>query len=245
MAHQSEIDRAQERAEELRRGLREDVAAEVRGNFRRRAWRDRLLRCGGCCLGYVAVFLVVIGGFAVVIARTGLVAIPFVSAHVRHATAPARLVTAAPSANSAVVIRDAFRRAAGRSSVEVPVSESILTALVRSAVRGHAPDRLADTVQIAVMSGNVQAFGMLDGIGATTTVRADGALAVRDGAMRVELRSVELGAVRIPRFLLRMIADRLTWPVPALPGPVGRTSFTVSGVALEEGRAVVTLRAAP
>ncbi len=249
--HQSKVEQAQEKVEELREELRTQVQEEVRSNLRRRTWRNALLRVFGCCGIYLATLLAVPVFLAYLVARTGIVEVPFLGARVAHERGASRTVAATP-----VDVGQLFAsklRAAFPTSRTVPeqvtitLTESELTGLLRSALA--ADQRVStvtrDTAQVAVAADGVEIFARITGYGGReTTVLLRGIPTIQDGKLVVEFRNVAIGNLGVPRLVANAIARSFLPQLPSLRfgGDGALPSFAVDRITLADGAIHVTVK---
>lgn len=250
--HQTPIAEAEAKTEELRERLRGEVTAEVRASQRRRGWRRLLFRCGGCCGVYLLALIVIPMIAAALVARTGLVTVPVLSERIAHDRAPMRVVAPARVQDIGAFL-DAKVRTAARQSGDASgrltftVTESELTGIIRGA--------LAESRDVAVVTrANAQAAVDSDGIelstrvhgvgGAETTIRVVGAPVVTDGRVTVDVREVTVGALGIPRVIVRPLARRIAVRIAdALGREASALPFTVERVDLATRTLAITVRA--
>ncbi|MDP3771257.1 MAG: hypothetical protein Q8R16_03080 [bacterium] len=241
--HQSKIEQAQEKVEDLRRELRTQVEEEVRSSIRKRTWRQFLLRGIGCCGVYLVLLLSIPTLLLYLVARTGLVEIPWLSARVTHERAPERIVAAASAGNVEQLLAAKLRVVAvpGGSSTPQPLtfSEEELTTLLRVIfVESRSSfSAQAATMQVTIDRGAIELAGRIPGLGGTiTTVRVRGVPSIRDGKLAVDVSDVVVGNLGIPRFLAQTIARSLIDQVPPARIAVGggMPSIVIDRIALQD-----------
>ena len=244
--HSTPIERAAESAETLRERLRGEVTTELRASERRRGWRRRILRCGGCCGGYLLALLAIPVIALAIVARTGLVTVPVISTRITHDRAPVRIVTP-PAPQSMATLVDAKVRAgmqrAGRAPdrLTLTFTEREITGALRHALgeSSEFPATVREYAQIAVDPTRIELSTRMDGIGdAETTVRIVGAPVLADGRWTVDVEEVTIGALRIPRLIVRPLVRRMMdriFVAEAVP-------FILERVDLAVGAIVITVR---
>lgn len=241
--HQSKIEQAQEKVEDLRRELRTQVEEEVRSSIRQRTWRQFLLRGIGCCGMYLVLLLSIPTLLAYLVARSGLVEVPWLSDRVVHERAPERVVAAASVGSIEQLLAPKLRAlaASGGASAfpSLTFSEEELTALLRLALAGGGSSFSAQaaTAQVAIDRGAVELSGRIAGLGGrATTIRIRGVPSIRDGKLDVELSDVVVGNLGIPRFLAQTIARSLIDQVPParISGGGGVPSVSMERILLQE-----------
>lgn len=251
--HQSSVEQAQERVKDLRSKLREEVTAEVQANLKRRVWRGRFLRCGGCCGLYAITLLVIPAIVLVLIAKTGIIEIPVVSARIAHTSAPTRVVEPAGRGDAMQVFtakaQDVVRRGAGASEARVVFTEGELSHLVREAFRGQGGvwADIGAHAQVVVLPGALELFARTPGVGgAMTTVRITATPTIVDQRLVAEVREARVGAMRIPRMIINRSIGALIARVPPLTiaGGGAMPAMVVAGIELVEGRATLIVRRA-
>ncbi|MBI4450317.1 hypothetical protein HY634_04615 [Candidatus Uhrbacteria bacterium] len=241
--HQSKIEQAQEKVEQLRQDLRTQVEEEVRSSIRKRTWRQFLLRGIGCCGIYLVLLLSIPTLLLYLVARTGLVDIPWLSARVAHERAPERMVAAAAAGNVEQLLAAKLRAVVvpgGSSIPPLTFSEEELTSLLRMVLterNASSFGQQAATAQVAIDRGAVELSGRIPGLGgAVTTVRVRGVPFIRDGRLAVEVSDVVVGNLGIPRFLAQTIARSLIDQVPpariALDG--GMPAIVIDRITLQD-----------
>ncbi|MDO8621961.1 MAG: hypothetical protein Q7R80_01910 [bacterium] len=240
--HQSKIEQAQEKVEQLRQDLRTQVEEEVRSSIRKRTWRQFLLRGIGCCGIYLVLLLSIPTLLLYLVARTGLVDIPWLSERVAHERAPERMVAAAAAGNVEQLLAAKLRAVTvpgGSSMPPLTFSEAELTALLRMVLTESRSSfsAQATTAQVAIDRGAVELSGRIPGLGgAVTTVRVRGVPSIRDGRLAVEVSDVVVGNLGIPRFLAQTIARSLIDQVPpariALGG--GMPAIVIDRITLQD-----------
>lgn len=244
MAHQTSIERAKQRVEQLREELKGEVQAEVHGDLRRVRVRRWAMRACGCCSVYAVAALAVPLVLSYLVARTGLVSIPFIGDRIRHERAPTRLVPVArvdPMRLAANVARPSVR--AGALRPRLIITEAELTGLLQAAIADVVPLPLRSSAQVAVLGDVIEVYGRVPGIGsAVTTIRMRGIPSVRDGAFAIDLRELAIGNLGIPRPLARLAIRALLNRLPPLRIPVGPTALApVIAVELRGGMATITM----
>jgi hypothetical protein len=257
--HQSKIEQAQEKMEELRQELRSEVEEEVRSNLRRRTWRSALLRVFGCCGIYLATLLAVPVFLAYLVARTGLIEVPFFSSRVAHERSASRTVMAS-AVNAEQLLSEKLRsllpvRGEVPDQLTITLTESELTALLRSFLKGDARASAItrDTAQVAITADGIELFARVAGSGGReSTVLLRGVPSIQsaptgasgEGKLATEFREVAIGNLGIPRFLANTIAQSFLSQLPVLKlggeGPI--PSLALERITLGEGAVQVTLK---
>lgn len=251
--HQSSVEQAQERVEDLRGKLREEVTAEVQSNLKRRVWRGRFLRCGGCCGLYAITLLVVPAIVIIFIAKTGIVDVPIVSARIGHTSAPTRIVE--PTGRGDVEqllsakVQEAIRRGKAAGEVRIDLTEGELTQFIRVALRGQGGiwSAIGEQAQIVVSPEALELFGRAPGVGnAMTTIRITATPTIVNQRLAMEVHEVRVGALRIPRMIVSRSVNALIARVPALTisGEGAMPAITVVGIERATGRATLVVRLA-
>lgn len=224
---------------------------EVRSNLRRRTWRNALLRVFGCCGIYLVTLLMVPILFAYLVARTGIVEVPFLGGRVAHERLPSRTVVAA-SVDVGQLFTAKLRAVlpsggAIPEQVTITLTESELTGLLRSALvadaRASAVTR--DTAQVAVAADGVEIFARVAGYGnRETTVLLRGVPSLQEGKLAAEFRAVAVGNLGVPRPIANAIARSFLPQLPPLQfgsdGPL--PAFAVDRITLSDGAIHVTVK---
>lgn len=211
--HQSKVEQAQEKMEELRKELRTEVQDEVRSNVRTRTLRRFVMRIGGCCGIYLLALLTipVLAGY--VVARTGLVPVPWLGDRVAHERNPSRVVVAHPVQAEelfAKKFRAAVHPGERPTQITVSFSESELTGFFRSILedRGSFTPEMRAVSQVALERDHAELFMRIPAYGGGgTTVRIRGTPTVRDGKFALDLREVAVGNLGVPRFLAQTLVN--------------------------------------
>ncbi len=247
--HVAEVDRAQERVEGLREELRAEVAADLRAGARRRWWQRKGLRCGGCCGVYLCVLIGIPLLACYVIARTGLVDIPFMSARITHMRAPVRVV-APISVSSIEEWVTAKLRAAARAphaaSLAITVTDADLTGLLRAAIARdpRIPDVVRRSAQMTVHPDGVEGFARIPGFGqAETTLQIIAVPRVGGSGLDFTIRAVAIGNLGIPHAIATRVFDAWTngTHLPLQFG-TGAQAVVIERVVLGEGSLSIELR---
>lgn len=241
--HQSQIEQAQEKVEDLRRELRTQVEEAVRSNIRHRTWRQFLLRGVGCCGIYLLLLLSVPALLLYLVARSGLVEVPWLSAHVVHERAPERVVTAAPIGSMEQLLASKLRAIAvpAGSSAPPPMTftEGELTALLRAALAESGSSFAAHgaTAQVAIDHGGLELDGRIAVFGGSpTTVQVRGVPSIQGGRFAVDLSDVVVGNLGIPRFVAQTIVRSLIDQAPPakISGGRGTPSIAIDRIMLQD-----------
>lgn len=237
--------------EELRQELRSEVEEEVRSNLRRRTWRNALLRIFGCCGIYLVTLLAVPAFLAYLVARTGLIDVPFLSDRVAHERAVPSTVAVTPvDAGRLLTKKLSSVLPSGREfpeRVTITFSESELSGLLRSALAAdqRVPAITRNTAQVAVGTDEIELFARVTGSGnRESTVLLRGVPVLKDGKLIAEFREVAIGNLGIPRFIVNTIARSFLSQLPALrfggEGPL--PSLTIERITLADGAVHITLK---
>lgn len=237
--------------EELRRELRSEVEEEVRSNLRRRTWRNALLRVFGCCGIYLVTLLAVPAFLAYLVARTGLIEVPFLSGRVAHERAAPRTVAVTP-VDAGKLLTEKLRSVLPSGGefperVTITFSESELSGLLRSALAAdqRVPAITRDTAQVAVGTDGIELFARVTGSGdRESTVLLRGVPVLRDGKLIAEFREVAIGNLGIPRFIVNTIARSFLsqLPTPQFGGMGPLPSFAIEQITLADGAVHATLK---
>lgn len=251
--HQSKIEQAQEKVEQLREELRSQVEEEVRSSLRKRTWRTFLLRGFGCCGLYVAALISVPVLLAYLIARTGLVEVPVLSARVASERTATRTVTA-QTVDASRLLTEKFRTLLARGALPdaatITLTEQELTGLLRAMVASdpRVPAITRDTAQVVVTANGAEIFARMSGYGGReTTVLLRGVPEVKDGKLAVAFTTVAIGNLGIPRVAADALTRSFLSQLPPLrfggDGPL--PSFTVDRISLADGAAHLSFRQQP
>lgn len=237
--------------EELRRELRSEVEEEVRSNLRRRTWRNALLRVFGCCGIYLVTLLSVPILIAYLVARTGLIEVPFLSSRVAHERVAPRTVAVTP-VDAGRLLTEKLRSVLPSGGefperVTITFSESELSGLLRSALAAdqRVPQITRNTAQVAVGTDGIELFARVTASGnRESTVLVRGVPTLQGDKFIAEFREVAIGNLGVPRFLANTVARSFLSQLPALrfggEGPL--PSFVIERITLADGAVHVTLK---
>ena len=241
--HQSQREQDQQRAGQLRDELRREVTAEVHADLRKHARKKALLKFFGCAFLAFAVMVAIPLSLGAFLARTGIVEVPFLSAHIAHVTAPERVVMPTPLLHLEQRLAAAARTAAmDGGAMSVMFSEGEVTGLLRSALATASPS-VAASVQVAFDSGVVEVFAYIPGVQGATTARVRGTATIANQHLAADPLELVVGRWHAPRFVARFVVARLLAQLPPLlvPASGARPDIAVDGVTLASGYAKITL----
>lgn len=251
--HQSKIEQAQEKVEQLRAELRTQVQDEVRANLRARTWRQFFLRLGGCCGIYLVALLTIPLLTSYLVARTGLVTVPWLSDRVAHERAPVRVVV--PVAGDAkqflaTKLRGASRSGEQPSQIGVTLTEGELTGLFRSAfeARGSSASAGRSVAQVVVRPDGVELFARIPSYGGSeTTIIVRGVPTVRDGKLVADVTDAAIGNLGVPRMLAAVIARSFLGQLPELrfEGDEVFPAARIEAISLSDAALRLVLRMTP
>lgn len=217
---------------ELHTGLRDAVVQDARrGAFRRRVRRAALSMLGCLGVSLVALGLLAFGG-AYVVARSGLVEVPVLSARITHERAPRRIVVPITVSLEALLSHAAGSMRDGVMAVQV--DERALTGLLRAALHGNSgvPAGMAESTQITV-DGDLELFARAALVGDTqTTILVRGVPEVSEGRLQLAVREAVVGTIRIPPALAQRVLNNL----------LARQDLPIAIEGIEVGERALTVR---
>ncbi|MFH1098928.1 MAG: hypothetical protein V1723_03340 [Candidatus Uhrbacteria bacterium] len=243
--HQTRIEEAEARAEQLRTRLREEVRTDVQTDLRRRTWRRAIFRCGGCCALYALGLFTVAVLVIVMIARSGLVAVPVLKDVITRERAPIRVV-AAVSGRPENLLAAKLNSLTSGSRAVVSFSEAELTAFIRSFFIGRSdiPESVRTSMQVAVTPEWIEIFARVPGVaGAQTTLRLRATPRIVDNRLAGDVHEVALGNIGVPTIIISPILQRWLAGLPPLIIPAsGRIpSLAVSAIKLRDAAVDLTI----
>jgi len=229
------------RTPEGREELKHEIEQELRDEAAHKKRRG--------CLIFLAVGTVLIVApllwLTTVVARTGLVHVPFLSSWLYSPAGPER--TVAPLVGSAPVdiVNSIFARAKydpDNGLVTTSATEQELTTLIRHAAEGEAADSpfILDQAQVAVEDGHIEVTAAIAQAEGTVPIVLQARPYAKDGVLQLELQEVVVGGYAIPETLVDAaygaFGDRLLDAVHGAVDDLG----TVWRVDLTQGNIGVT-----
>lgn len=205
--------------------------------------RRRVFSCFNCLLYFVVIILVVFGYGAYVLAKSGMVDVPFLSDRVFVVPKPVHPVSAGnftqlnDALTKQIVNQTAKDFLAGKtdSVADIIFTEAYLTSLMREKL-GSGAGQNDEIIQAAVSDGSVEVFYHKQGNRAYLV--ADVIPGYADGKIKFTINSLRLGNQALPssigNFIIKIfIGDRLTQLNSALKTFGEITSISVTGQGVE------------
>lgn len=193
-----------------------------------------------CCLFFVLVLLFFLVATAAVVAKTGLVNIPFFSDVFYRLPRPQRQITIA---NQADFLQKNLNLTLNpsQSTAKLELTEEQLTLLVRQLLSNKNDPYFASNAQAVIANGQIEFFGLLlRPVSANITIKFKPYLA--DNKLNFELTSLKIGDLTMPVPLADWLAVKFfSNPLSQLSQKLAE--FKVQQLEVLEGKLILTIPA--
>lgn len=184
--------------------LREELKREVRKEMRRGQRRARWGPLLGCLLGLVLFLLIIGGGAAFILARTGLVEVPVLSSRLYTPPAPTRVVEPEEFDIESKVM-DVFTESQEEPGLmKIALREGELTAMFQEGAREALAEQGIEltTIQAAILEEFVELYFDAKIGGKDVRILARVLPKVEDGLPKIEVLETHLGGLPVhPRII--------------------------------------------
>lgn len=204
----------------------------------------RFFSCFNCLVYFLILVLAGIVWLAYIVARTGVVHVPYLSDHFFTKPTPSHIVAASTAADPQEALFEQLKRQSAQQFLEgknpavvsVTYSESIMTRVLQDYIDKNGTDY--EAAQIAVNDGGLELF--LHKSDSNTYITATIVPMVKDGKLIFSLKKLHLGDLSLPTSLGNLL---LKWffaqPLNGLNALI-KDFGSISGITFQDGNMVVT-----